>query len=93
LSELRKTYENKVFFITLTVVGWIDVFIRKLYCNELINNIIYCQRNKGLEIFAYVIMSSHIHMIVRRKEGELSGLLRDFKSYTAKMIIKTFSSV
>ena len=93
MSELRKTYENKVFFITLTVVGWIDVFIRKLYCNELINNIIYCQRNKGLEIFAYVIMSSHIHMIVRRKEGGLSDLFRDFKSYTAKMIIKTFSSV
>ena len=26
MSELRKTYEGGLFFMTLTVVGWLDVF-------------------------------------------------------------------
>ena len=37
--------------------------------------------NKGLEVFAYVIMSNHLHLIVRVKEGfVLSPILRDFKN-------------
>ena len=87
MSEKRKANTNHCYFITLTVVGWIDVFTRKLYNQILISNLKYCQKNKGIEIFAYVIMSNHIHLIVRRDEGLLSDWLRDFKSYTAKKLI------
>ena len=49
----------------------------------------YCQANKGLEIFGWVIMSNHIHLIVSCKEGHnLSDTLRDFKKYTATQIVK-----
>ena len=89
MSELRKANTpNATYFITLSVVGWLDVFTRPLYADEIIKNLKYCQTNKGLEIFEYVIMSSHIHLICRRNQGLLSDLLRDFKSYTAKQILK-----
>ena len=88
MSEYRKTYEGGLFFITLTVVGWIDVFTRKEYADIIVQNLEFCQKEKDLAIFAYVIMPSHIHLIVRRNEGLLSDWLRDFKSYTAKQIIK-----
>ena len=88
MSEYRKTYEGGLFFITLTVVGWIDVFTRKEYADIIVENLEFCRKNKALSIFAYVIMPSHIHLIVRRDEGLLSDWLRDFKSYTAKQIIK-----
>ena len=88
MSEYRKTYEGGLFFITLTVVGWIDVFTRKEYADIIVQNLEFCQKEKYLAIFAYVIMPSHIHLIVRRNEGLLSDWLRDFKSYTAKQIIK-----
>jgi REP element-mobilizing transposase RayT len=43
----------------------------------------YCQENKGLEIFGWCLMSSHIHLIIRAKEGyNLSDILRDFKKFT-----------
>ena len=54
----------------------------------LVKNLQYCQQNKGLEIYAYVIMSNHIHLIARVSNGTLGELLRDFKGYTAKQIIK-----
>ena len=33
-------------------------------------------------------MTNHIHLVARRKEALMSDLLRDFKSYTAKQILK-----
>jgi putative transposase len=87
MSELRKANYDAVFFITLTVVGWVDVFTRKVYCEELIRNIQYCQQYKGLELYAYVIMSNHMHWIAGQKDGRLNYLLRDFKSYSSKQLL------
>ena len=89
MSENRKAFAGEIYFVTLTVVGWVDVFTRKSYCDILIKNLRYCQLNEGLEIYAYVIMSNHIHLIVKREsEKELTELLGRFKSFTAKEIIK-----
>ncbi|AHM59888.1 transposase [Flammeovirgaceae bacterium 311] len=87
MSEYRKTYEGGLFFITCTVVDWLDVFTRTEYADELLNNLKYCQQHKGLELFAYVVMPNHIHMVASRAAGQMGDLLRDFKSFTAKRII------
>lgn len=87
MSELRKANYDAVFFVTLTVVSWVDVFTRKCYCEELIRNIQYCQHHKGLELYAYVIMSNHMHWLAGQKDGRLNYLLRDFKSYSAKQLL------
>jgi len=34
-----------------------------------------------LELFAWVIMSKHIHLLARRSKNDLSGTIRDFKKY------------
>lgn len=79
-----------LYFVTFTVQGWVDVFTRNEYKNILIENLTYCQKNKGLEIFAYCFMSNHIHLIVRAKEGySLSDILRDFKKFTSKTILNS----
>ena len=49
--------------LTLTVVDWVDVFIRKSYKDILIESLQFCQKEKGLAVYAYVIMSSHLHLI------------------------------
>ena len=75
-------------FLTLTVVGWIDIFSRKKYRDIIIESLRFCQENKGLKIYGYVIMTNHIHMIVQATgEQILSGVLSDFKSYTASTIL------
>jgi putative transposase len=76
-------------FITLTVVEWIDVFTRKEYKNLIVESLEHCKRKKGLVIFAYVIMSNHLHLIVQASgKSHLSDILRDFKRYTANRIIE-----
>lgn len=87
MSEYRKTTPDDLYFITLTVVGWVDVFSRKEYKDVLVKNLKYCQQKEGLEIFAYVIMTNHLHLVARRQYGDLTELLGRFKSYTSKKIL------
>ena len=56
-------FPNDLYFVTLTIVGWIDIFTRRDYCDIIIENLKYCKEHKGLTIYAYVIMSNHMHMI------------------------------
>ncbi len=81
--------QNALHFLTFTVVGWVDVFTRKDYCEIIIESLKYCQQKKGLIICAYVIMSNHLHLIARTSSpGGLSNIIRDFKTYTSKRIVK-----
>ncbi len=92
MSEFRKASSDKLYFITLTVVGWIDIFTRNEYKNIIVQNLKYCQENENLEIYSYVIMTNHIHLICRRVDNDLQKLLGRFKSYTAKEIIKAIEN-
>ncbi len=59
----------------------------------LVTNLKYCQQEKGLELFACCIMSNHVHLIARAKEGFLlQEIIRDFKKYTRKLLIKTIQA-
>lgn len=86
----RTASSDELYFITLTVVDWVDIFTRPLYKDYLVDNLSYCQKHKGLEIFAYVIMTNHVHMIAQSQN--MSDWLRDFKSYTSKGLYKLVES-
>jgi REP element-mobilizing transposase RayT len=81
--------QTKCYFLTLTVVGWIDLFVCNNYKFIIIDALGYCIKEKGLEIYGYCMMSSHIHLIARATgKITLSEILRDFKKFTSKAIIK-----
>jgi putative transposase len=80
--------QNHIHFITPTIVGWVDVFSRKIYKDIIIDSLKYCQENKGLIVYSYVIMSNHLHLVISAKEGfQLSNIIRDFMKFTSKRII------
>ncbi len=88
MSRYKITDQHGLNFLTLTVVDWVDVFIRKSYKDILIESLQFCQREKGLAVYAYIIMSSHLHLIAEATgEIPLSDILRDFKKYTARQIL------
>lgn len=89
MNGYKITNQNNLHFITPTIVGWIDVFTRKIYKDIIVDSLNYCIKNKGLSVHAYVIMSNHLHLLVSANEGyELSNIIRDFKRHTANTIIK-----
>jgi len=78
------------YFVTFTIVGWVDIFTRKECKDIVISSLEYCQKNKGLKVHAYVIMSSHIHMVISAKEESigLSNIIRDLKRHTSKILLE-----
>jgi REP element-mobilizing transposase RayT len=81
--------QSSTHFLTFTVMGWIDIFSRKRYKDIIINSLNYCKENKGLQIAGYVIMTNHIHFIWTAKNSNLSDVVRDFKTFTSKAILKS----
>ena len=84
--------QNALHYITLQVVYWVDIFTRYVYRDIVIQSLRYCQQAKGLEIYAYVIMSNHIHIIVKSETENLSDILLDFKKFTSKRIAETIET-
>jgi REP element-mobilizing transposase RayT len=81
--------QQALYFLTFTVVGWVDIFTRPAYKDIVIESLRYCQEKKGLELFAYCLMTNHLHLIARAAEGqELSNIVRDFKKFTAYRLFK-----
>ena len=79
---------DKLYFISFAVLNWIDVFVRKEYKDVVIESWKYCQEKKGLEIYGWVIMPSHVHMIISSEENKLEDIVRDMKSHTSTVLRK-----
>lgn len=78
--------QSATYFLTFTIVGWIDIFSRQVYRDIVLESMRYCQQNKGLKIGAYVIMTNHVHTIWTAENNNLSDVVRDFKTHTSKAI-------
>lgn len=74
-------------FLTFQVIDWVDIFSRKTYRDIVVESMKFCRQEKGLEIYAYVIMTNHVHVIWRAKNDNLSDVIRDFKKFTGRSII------
>ena len=81
--------QNSLNFLTFTIVEWIDLFSRSVYKDIIIDSLVFCQKNKGLNVHVYAIMSNHVHVIFSTEESiGLSSIIQHFKSFTAKQILK-----
>jgi len=87
--RISKDNENEVYFLTIKVIEWIDIFTTPAYFQVIIGSLKFCQENKGLLLYEYVILTNHLHLIVQAKKGHiLSQIISDFKKYTTREILK-----
>ncbi len=93
MSEKYKFYDSEgTYFVTLTVVFWIDLFTRKELKHIIMEALQYAQKQKGLVIHAWCLMPSHLHVMI--STGEKPGaILRDFKKHTNRQIVKTIGEI
>ncbi len=75
------------YFLTSTIVKWLPVFVSPATCDIVIDSLQYCRDKKGLRIHAYVIMPTHLHLVLSSDCG-LTDIIRDFKRHTASQIVK-----
>ncbi|MCK4312234.1 MAG: transposase [Candidatus Cloacimonetes bacterium] len=74
------------YFITSSIVEMIPAFTNEKYFQILIDSLKFCQKEKGLKIFFYVLLDNHFHLITSGKE--LSNIMSSLKRHTAQEIIQ-----
>lgn len=80
-------YGTETYFLTFTIVEWIQIFKESSYCDIIIDNLEFYRENQGLRIHYLVIMPDHIHVIVS-SDKYIGEIVRNLKSYSAKEIIR-----
>jgi len=94
VPQLSRNYKfqnpDGVYFVSFAVVEWLNIFRLNKYKDIIIESLRYCQKEKGMEIFAWCIMTNHIHLVFRSIKGQKPELLLgDFKRFTSKKTVQT----
>lgn len=87
MSRKHKFRDNdKLYFISYAIIRWIDLFIRDEYRSILLDSWKYCIANKGLEVYGWCIMTSHVHMIIGSGKTPMRDIVRDMKRHTSEKL-------
>jgi REP element-mobilizing transposase RayT len=85
--------KDKSYFLTMTVVDWVDLFTRPSLMEVITDSLNYCVDHKGLNIFGWCLMPSHLHLMANTDYNvKLSDVVRDFKKFTNKKSIETIKT-
>ena len=73
-------------FLTCTILNWLPIFTRKESVDILIQSFKHLQKEDNFKLYAYVILENHIHLVA--SSNDIAKSMRNFKSFTAKGILK-----
>ena len=73
------------YFVTCTVLHWIPVFTRPATVEIILDSLRHLME-EGLNVYAYVILENHLHLLVQSEQ--LDRDMARFKSFTARRLIQ-----
>jgi putative transposase len=76
-----------LYFITASVIGWKHLFATDKYAKLVLNSLEWMQQQKRILLFAFVIMPSHLHAILKPETKTIGEIVQQFGSFTAHEIL------
>jgi len=93
MSRKHKFHEKDgLYFVSFATVNWVDVFVRYQYCDIVVSSLDYCRKNLGMEIYAWCIMPSHVHLLFRAANNNPEIIIGRLKEHTSKSITKAIEN-
>jgi REP element-mobilizing transposase RayT len=86
LEYSRKSFINlgEIYFWTATINNWHKLLLQDKYKDIVIESLQYLSDNNKVDVFAFVVMPNHIHLIWRTKELNRKETAQgSFLKYTA----------
>ena len=82
-----------LYFVTTRAIRRACLFRRDVMKQVLVDSFDFMRASGWLELFAFVVMPNHIHLIVRcAADYPVSDVVRDFKKYTSKKIVAQYET-
>jgi len=76
-----------MYFITTSAIKHLPIFSIDTIPEIILDNLEFYRKKYGFKLHAYVIMPTHIHLLLWVPENiSISDILRDFKKYTSVQI-------
>ena len=86
-TRFKVTKESNIYFITSTIHCWVPIIYNDDIFSIILDSLKFCKRNKGLDIYGYVIMPNHIHAIIGHDDyRKIPFVIKDFKRHTSKQV-------
>ena len=80
---------NHLYFITASLLGWKPMFTQPAYASIVLNALDWHRSNSRWSLFAFVIMPTHVHAIVKPLADQtISTVLQSFGSFTAHALLR-----
>lgn len=78
---------SHLYFITASIVDWKHLFVTPKYANIPLNSLTWMQQQKRILLFAFVIMPSHLHAIIKPESDSIGVIVQQFGSFTAHEVL------
>ena len=82
-----KHIPDHLYFITASTVGWKPLFSESEYAEIVLNSLAWLRQEKRMALYAFVLMSTHLHAILLPLDRPIGELLQNFGSFTAHKIL------
>ena len=82
-----KHIPDHLYFVTASTVGWKPLFSEIQYSEIVLNSLAWLRQEKRMALYAFVLMSTHLHAILLPLNRPIGGLLQNFGSFTAHEIL------
>jgi putative transposase len=79
--------KSHLYFITASIGGWKHLFADPRYTEIVLGSLDWLRRANRMELYAFIIMPSHLRMISKPIEQTIGDLVQDFGSFTAHSIL------
>ena len=89
MERYRIRADAALYFCTFSVVDWLPVFVAERPCEIIADSLRFCHEQKHLGVDAFVIMPTHLHLIVFDCDWDTERLqqtLTDFRKFTGRRL-------
>jgi putative transposase len=77
-----------LYFITASIVEWKHLFGKPEYAKIVLDSLEWMQQQNRILIFAFALMPSHLHIIIKSEKDTIGETLQQFGSFTAHEVLK-----
>jgi putative transposase len=77
-----------LYFITASLINWLPLFTDRNYAMIVLEHLEWLRTKKKILLFAFVVMPSHLHLLIKPIDESIGKTLQSFGSFTAHKIIK-----
>jgi len=77
-----------LYFVTASLIEWKNLFIAPEYAIIPLNSLAWMQKQKRILLFSFVIMPTHLHVILKPESDTIGNVVQQFGSFTAHEILK-----